>query len=261
MSRMSKLLAGVAGVMVLAIFSAGFFHGEKPAGKEPVAARPTSEYSRDRESNESKDDMTAHYAKRAAAPAASKGLLALTGAPGYKRAAEMSLRVSDCTKAEDDLENRLVQIHGEILDMVMEGTEGSRTCTLSVLIPANAFREFVTELRKMGKVQSERITAQKLRPGDATSDGKENPDARELSLVSVRMADERVAQTVLESRGILASSFDRSASHFMKGLAVLVEALGYALPFVIAALVVAFPLVVMGLVRRARSVRILAREA
>jgi hypothetical protein len=257
------MLACVAGIIVLAVLGAGFFHGEMRAAAPAPAAcpAPEREWAHRRDGNESKEKFDGHLVLKASAPAASRGLLALTNAPGYKRAAEMSLRVADCTKAEDDLENRLVQIHGEILEMVMEGTEGSRTCTLSVLIPANAFREFVAELRKMGKVQSERITAQKLRPGDATSDGKENPDARELSLVAVRMADEKVAQTVLESRGILASSFDRSASHFMKGMAVLVEAIGYALPFAIAALAVAFPFLVIGLVRRARSVRILAREA
>jgi hypothetical protein len=137
--------------------------------------------------------------------------------------------------------------------MVMEGTEGSRTCTLSAVIPAEQFRAFIVDLRKMGKVQSERITASKLRPGQAEdSAAGGGPDPRELSLVSVRMADEKVAQTVLESRGILATSFDRSASHFMKGLAVIVELFGLALPFLLALAALAVPALLVLKLRRPR---------
>ena len=181
-----------------------------------------------------------------------QGLLAITNSPAYKRAGDLSLRVADCTKAEDDLESRLTAIKGEILDMVMEGTEGSRTCTLSAVIPADQFRTFIMELRKMGKVQSERITASKLRPGAGGKDVEGAVDARELSLVSIRMADEKVAQTVLESRGVLASSFDRSASHFMKGLAVIVELVGMALPFVLGFLALGAPFLAVRWLRRAR---------
>jgi hypothetical protein len=104
----------------------------------------------------------------------------------------------------------------------------------------------------MGKVQSERITASKLRPGVGGKDVDGAVDARELSLVSIRMADEKVAQTVLESRGVLASSFDRSASHFLKGLAVIVELVGMILPFVLGFVVLAAPLLAVRWLRRAR---------
>jgi len=133
--------------------------------------------------------------------------------------------------------------------MLMEGTEGSRTCTLTVLIPADTFRGFIADLRKMGKVQAEKITASRLKPGEARGETKESPDPRELSLVSIRMADEKVAQAVLESRGLLVSSFDRSVSHFMDGLAVLVEALGYFLPYFI---VLAALIVPVAVIRRSR---------
>jgi hypothetical protein len=171
-----------------------------------------------------------------------------------RRAGDLSLRVEDCTKAEDALETKLTAIKGEIVDMVMEGTEGSRTCTLSAIIPADQFRAFITELRKMGKVQSERITASKLKPGQAdVTVAAANPDPRELSLVSLRMADEKVAQNVLESRGILSTSFDRSASHFLKGLAVMVELFGMLLPFLIAFAAVAAPILVLVKLRRSRT--------
>ena len=245
---MSKALKfGIlAGGLVSVVFLAGFFHAER---SEPRACRVT--------------DVAAcpmpptvmHKTEGPAEPSvAPRGLLAMTNSPSYKRAGDLTLRVADCTKAEDDLEARLVAIKGEILDMVMEGTEGSRTCTLSAVIPADQFRAFIVDLRKMGKVQSERITASKLRPGQAEGTAVAGgPDPRELSLVSIRMADEKVAPAVLESRGVLSASFDRSASHFMKGLAVMVELFGLILPFALAFGAVALPALVLLKVRRARA--------
>ena len=244
MSRGAWIVVAASG-LILALFGAGFV-SSSPADKRclsvvcepPKAVAPPLERSRD------------YAGQKVAWSTAQPGaLLALTSSPNYKRAADFSLKVEDCTKAEDALESRLEAIKGEIVDMLMEGTEGSRTCTLSVLIPADAFRAFITDLRKMGKVQAERITASRLKPGEARGEELGAPDPRELSLVAIRMADEKVAQTVIESRGLLASSFDQGASHFMNGLAVLVQALGYVLPyfFVLAAL-----LVPVAVVRRAR---------
>jgi hypothetical protein len=241
----------LAGGLVSLVFLAGFFSSAEKSADSAVR-RPVC--------NEADYAATPSVAFRASAPAAEpppapRGLLAMTNSPAYKRAGDLTLRVADCTKAEDDLEAKLVAIKGEIVDMVMEGTEGSRTCTLSAIIPADQFRAFISDLRKMGKVQSERITASKLRPGQAESAGLAgSPDPRELSLVSVRMADEKIAQTVLESRGILATSFDRSASHFMKGLAVVVELVGLALPFLLAFLGLALPVWAGFKLRRSRSV-------
>jgi len=188
-----------------------------------------------------------------AAPTA-KGLLNLTTAPGYRRAGDLSLRVQDCTKAEEELELKLQEIRGEIVEMLMEGTAGSRTCTLSVVIPADKFRGFITDLRKMGSIQTERITASRLKPGQVeggTPEGGPNP--RELSLVNLRMADEKVSLTVLEGRGVLASSFDRSSSHVLKGVAVLVEAFGFVLPFVLVFAGIVVPWLVLQRIRRARA--------
>jgi len=242
MSRLgtATLLAG--GIMAV-VFTAGFFHAsDRSPSAAAVCKAPAP-----RACEEVQFDVL----HQNVAPAA-KGLLAMTNSPAYKRAGDLSLRVADCTKAEDDLESRLTAIKGEILDMVMEGTEGSRTCTLSAIIPADQFRTFIMELRKMGKVQSERITASKLRPGAGGKEAEGGADPRELSLVSIRMADEKIAQTVLESRGVLASSFDQSASHFMKGLAVLVEFVGMVLPFVLGFLALAAPVLVVKWLRRSR---------
>ncbi len=246
MSRGAWIVVAASG-LILAVFGAGFARSApvaldcrpQPCAPPRVAAEAPADY---------RDLARGKVAWSTAQPA---GLLALTASPSYKRAADFSLKVEDCTKAEDVLESKLEAIKGEILEMLMEGTEGSRTCTLTVLIPADTFRGFIAELRKMGKVQAEKITASRLKPGEARGETKESPDPRELSLVSIRMADEKVAQTVLESRGLLVSSFDRSVSHFMDGLAVLVEALGYFLPYfiVLAALIV--PVMVIRRARRA----------
>jgi hypothetical protein len=240
----------LAAGLVALIFSAGFFHAESA----PTPFRAAKQ----RVLNESVDKEIAggDYCVLKADPAVpppAKGLLALTNAPGYRRAATISLRVDDCTKSEDLLETKLQDIKGEIVEMLMEGTAGARTCTLSVVIPSDKFRAFIADLRGMGKIQSERITASKLKPGQGEG-SVEAPDPRELSLVSLRMADEKVAQNVLESRGILASSFDRSSSHFLKGLAVLVEAFGLILPFLLAFAAVAVPVLIARRLRRARPV-------
>ena len=244
MSRGAWIVVAASG-LILAVFGAGFVRGSpvaldyrpQPCAPPRVAMEAPA------------DHRDSARGKVAWSTAQQAGLLALTSSPNYKRAADFSLKVEDCTKAEDLLESKLEAIKGEILDMLMEGTEGSRTCTLTVLIPADTFRGFIADLRKMGKVQAEKITASKLKPGEARGETKESPDPRELSLVSIRMADEKVAQTVLESRGLLASSFDRSASHFMDGLSVLVEALGYFLPYFI---VLAALLVPVAVIRRSR---------
>jgi hypothetical protein len=239
----------LAGALVSLIFLAGFFYAEKSRCEAPLALT-----SSELNACPTPPPAPACRPEPRVADASGRGLLAMTSSPSYKRAGDLTIRVPDCTKAEDDLEAKLVAMKGEIVDMVMEGTEGSRTCTLSAIIPAEQFRSFITELRKMGKVQSERIMASKLRPGQAEGGiAAGAPDPRELSLVSVRMADEKVAQMVLESRGVLATSFDRSASHFMQGLAVLVELFGLALPFVLALLALATPALVLLRLRRARN--------
>jgi hypothetical protein len=241
-------MAILAGGFVLLVLTAGFFYAE--SSPAPAACKPCLVPS-------SRSEVLAEEAiprMDMGRGGAAKGLLAMTSAPGYRRAGDLSLRVVDCTKAEDELEAKLQKIKGEILDMIMEGTSGSRTCTLSVIIPADQFRDFINGLRGMGQVQSERITASKLRPGQAESGAAgADPDPRELSLVSIRMADEKVAQSVLESRSILASSFDRSASHLMKGLAVIVELVGLALPFVLVFMGLALPVLVSLKLRRSRA--------
>lgn len=259
LGKVSIFSAGLVALIVLA----GFLHPEKTARSEPAAVHAPPPKGGDRESDfaERRDAPNELGDAYAAPRPQARGLLALTSAPGYKRAGDLSIRVQDCTKAEDDLESKLQEIRGEIVEMLMEGTEGSRTCSLQVVIPSDKFRGFVTDLRKMGKIQSERITASRLKPGQGGAAPVEAaPDPRELSLVSIRMADEKVAQNVLESRGVLAASFDRGTSHFMKGLAVLVEFLGLVLPFVLALVGVAGPFAIGMWIRRSRAAAAVAAQ-
>ena len=257
-----KVFGTLALVLLGAVCLAGFFSGETaprmgarsvsescieapPAEAMRETAKPMAPF-RDGEYLEQKSP----YALPAVAAKAS--LLARVESPDYRRSAELALKVVDCVKAEDELEAKLEKIHGEIVDMLMEGTEGSRRCSLRVLVPSPSFRGFVSELRAMGKVQAEKITASKIKGGAAPAAGE--PDARELCLVSVRMMDERVAAAVVEGRGNLASSFDRSASHLLNGLSVLVEGLGYVLPFALAGAALLVPAVLLRRLRRTRAV-------
>jgi hypothetical protein len=242
-----KILAVATVALLGALCVSGFFYGTaaSPDRKEvaPACARPAPKLERE---ESGRDELRQAYAS--VKPA---GLLARVNSPEYRRTADLSLKVGDCVKAEDDLEGKLEKIRGEILDMLMEGTEGSRRCALRVLVPSPSFRAFVSELRSMGKVQAEKITASKLKSGSSSAPAEE-VDPRELCLVSIRMADEKVAQAVLEGRGTLASSFDRSASHLLMGAAVLVEGLGYVLPFGLAGAALLVPALLLRRLRKPR---------
>lgn len=222
-----KILAPAVLAVLALVALAGAFHGAEPApariARSPAAPPP-------------------------ACDAPPPGLLARVDTPQYRRTAALSLKVADCVKAEDELEAKLEKIRGEILDLSMEGLEGSRSCDLRLLVPAPAFRAFIGELRAMGKVRSEKIAAARIRPTSAAA-AAEEVDPRELCLVSLRLADEKVALDVLQGQGVLAASLDRSASHLMKGVAVIAEGLGYVLPF---ALLAALPLGAALLLRRWR---------
>ncbi len=239
-----KILGTLILVLLGAVCLAGFFSGlvETPRAKpEPMAAPRTNEALLEQQGF----DVLPAVTEKAS-------LLARVESPAYRRSADLALKVVDCVKAEDELEAKLEKIRGEIVDMLMEGTEGSRRCTLRVLVPSPSFRGFVSELRAMGKVQAEKISAAKIKAGGTPAVGE--PDGRELCLVAVRMADERVAAAVVEGKGNLASSFDRSASHLLNGFSVLVEGLGYVLPFALAAAAILVPALLLRRLRRARAI-------
>ncbi len=61
---------------------------------------------------------------------------------------------------------------------------------------------------------------------------------------------EKIAKDVGESRGILAASFSRSASHVLRGAAVIVEGLGWILPYALVLVGLAVPLAVACKFRR-----------
>jgi hypothetical protein len=149
-----KILAGATFALLGALCVSGFFYGTAASAdrKSPACAPPAMKA-------ELREDVELPGYRLSAKPA---GLLARVDSAEYRRTADLSLKVGDCVKAGDDLEGKLAKIRGEILDMLMEGTEGSRRCALRVLVPSPSFRAFVGELRSMGKVQAEKITASKL---------------------------------------------------------------------------------------------------
>src|SRR5581483_1300154 len=99
--------ASVAGGAVAVIFLAGFFHAEKSPEAEARRAPLPCLVEESALKYAGRSAPVDVYAAAEPAAPAPRGLLALTSTPGYKRAGELSLRVEDCTKAEDTLESKL----------------------------------------------------------------------------------------------------------------------------------------------------------
>ena len=172
----------------------------------------------------------------------------------YHRRADVSVEVEDTIAAYEELEKRVLKIRGEIVEVDIRGNDIGRQGRIHMEIPTERFNEFVAECRKMGKVMREQITAKRLPKRRAGDGASADPDPREIALVTMSLRDEKVAPQVEESRSLLAASFGKSTGHFMKGLAVIVELVGYILPFGLAFLVIAVPaLVAARRVRRRRE--------
>lgn len=268
MSKTMKTTLVGSSVLVLAVFLAGFTGGNLESPMQipmpDMSMAPTVASSppmAQRESTHNLNGAAQRIMLSERADSIQKnlkpgGLLNLVTAPGYRRAAEFTFRVTDCAKSEDALEVKLEEIKGEILEMVMQGTEGSRRCTISLTVPSDEFRDFVVYVREIGEMQAERITATRLRPGYGRGGDPSGVDPRELSLVTISMADEKVAPEIIESRGVLSKSFDRSTAHLLQGFAVIVEVIGYALPFAVVLTLVFLPIFLATRWRRAQIVRI-----
>ena len=113
---------------------------------------------------------------------------------------------------------------------------------------ASASNPFVKEVRELGEVTREHVSARAWKPGAGEGGG----EAEEFARVRIDFTDVDTSAAVDESKGVLATSFDRSASHFLKGMAVLVEGVGYGLPYLIVGLLVGLPL--YGAVRLSRKI-------
>lgn len=230
-----KWAAAIAVGLVALVSVAGSFHREE-AGKDRVLSAP---------SLAAELSYSERADKREAGP-----VHAPVGA--YRRSADVSVEVEDTIATYERLEERLAELKGQIVEMDIRGSDVGRSGRILMEIPTERFNAFVAECRKMGKVMLERISAQRLGAGRAGAGGE--PDPREIALVALSLRDQKVAPQVEEGRGVLAASFSKGAAHFLKGMAVVVEVAGYALPFLLAFVVFAVPAVLgVRIARRRRA--------
>lgn len=255
-----SVLALAAGSFVLIVGVAGFFHSEDkeasaqklPEGRQILrGALPHLGM----ESEELVMDRTAPNSPGKGSGEPMTWSLPFGGA--YRRAAEFQVKVKDSIKADDDIEKTADEVGGTLLDLVLEGTDGARRGVISFKIPSDKVNVFIKAVRGLGMIQHERITAQHLGEGSGGKVQNGEMDEREFSLVRVNFWDEAVAPEVKEGRGLFAASFNKSASHFLKGLAVFIELTGLVLPYMLAAGLILAP--ILAVVRMRRRARLLVR--
>ncbi len=263
--RRMPMWAVLAGFAVTAVFVAGFFHESKAATQSASVCDSRKDAFSDHAGEKQVPRLReADYANRAAAKFAAPEYAG--GASGrldavsfsvpanlFRRAGEFSCKVESVIKAYEDIDKHMKDFGGEITEMEITGNDDGRQGRISCTVSTDKFNPCITYLRGLGKVLSERITAS-ARP---KSNGKtqptpdaDEPDPRELSLISIQVLDERTAKEVMQSKGLLASSFHRSTSHFIAGLAVIVEGLGWIAPYLFIIGLLAAPIGVMRMLRR-----------
>ncbi|OHB70736.1 MAG: hypothetical protein A2W23_08875 [Planctomycetes bacterium RBG_16_43_13] len=180
---------------------------------------------------------------RPAIPAKSLPMLQLLQDKPYKRQATFHLQVKSAIEIEEKLEKSLTEQKGELIELSMEGSKNGRRGTLTAQVLTAHFNDFVRFVRESGEVLSENITAKRIEP---SSSGRQAPstgevDYRELALVTITFA-ETVALEAAKGEGILATSLHNSSTHFLEGIAVILEVLGYGMPFVFIVGLIAVPL-------------------
>lgn len=221
--KLAVIAAGTLGAVVLLSAVAGFFHESREKQMSP-SVPPRAEAS--------KMELRSY------------STLAVPTGPMYHREADFSLSVKDCISVEEQLEARASRVGGILLDLVLEGTDGARRGTVAFKIPSDKVNEFIREVRELGKILNERITARHVEASGGTGGGTE------FSMVRVHIADEAVAPNTKEGQGVFAASFDKSAAHFLRGLAVLVEVAGFVLPYLLALALIGVPVLVAYRMRR-----------
>lgn len=240
----------VAGGMLALIVTAGFFHEENRAktAPRPAMAVPKPAF------NDSVGVMAPStagdngYTREASRPHGPAGLL---GDRAYKLQGECLMKVKAVLEMEETLKAMLTEHKGTIDQMEITGTERGREGYAVVSIPSDRFDPFVKAVRGLGTMERERISATAWKPTGGAGSGESAP---EWAAVTLRFSDIAGPSVVAESKGLLATSFDRSASHFLKGLAVLVETVGFVLPFLAAALLLIGPAwLIVKLARRLRG--------
>jgi hypothetical protein len=70
----------------------------------------------------------------------------------YYRQADLQLAVVETFQANDEMEKIARDHKCEIANLVMEGNDESRRCTVELLVPSDQFDDLVKKLRKVGAV-------------------------------------------------------------------------------------------------------------
>lgn len=152
----------------------------------------------------------------------------------YKRDAEFSIQVDDAIKTERSIETMLKEYKGELLALSLQGSKTGRQGSLAAYIPVDYFNTFVDEVRRLGEILSENITVVQLpeqKPGIPPATPNDLTQRGELTLVKISFNEATIVKA--ENKGIIAGSFSNSITHFLKGSAVIIEGLGYLLPFLV----------------------------
>lgn len=247
--------AGVAAGLLAVVVLAGFFHADgrqhtklKMEGPGIVSAPLEEDCEREKQ-----EQFLAMDGSVQGTGMTMRGMIQ-TPLGSYRRKGDASLEVEDTIETYETLSKKVAALHGELVEVVIEGGEIGRSGRILMEIPSDVFDSFLGECRKLGKILHEQITVQRMPKGGAVSHGSDEPDPREIALVSLTLRDQKVSPLVEQSQNVLAVSFSKSWAHVLRGLAVLVEGVGYVLPFAIAFLVLAVPAVVaVRLARRSRK--------
>jgi hypothetical protein len=253
--------AGVLALALTAVFVAGFFHESRASHEAPACAPPVVRAGGYNDALQQKPQMMRLAAREAAYEKAesaggARADAAFFHVPAnlYRRAGEFSCKVESVIKAYADIDKRIKTFGGEISEMEITGNDEGRRGRIACTVSTDKFNDFIDYARTLGKVLDERITAtSRPKPqGGKHVPADDDVDPRELSIVTLSLMDEKVAKEVHESKGMLATSFNRSASHFLAGIAVLVEIFGWIAPYALMLALVIVPVVV---VRRFRARR------
>ena len=169
----------------------------------------------------------------------------------YHRTGDFTCKVESVIDTWQAIERDLAKLFGgKITSLEITGNDDGRQGTLQCAVSIDKFNEFNLYIRKKGKILAERITATSKPPARGAATQPDEIDERELSLITVRLLDEKIAKEVGESKSMLAASFSKSTGHFLGGLAVIVEGLGWIAPYAGVLVALVLPIVIVQRIRR-----------
>lgn len=161
-----------------------------------------------------------------------KKSIKIVGVPegSYYRIANIRIEVSAFLQTYEKIEDVLKEKKCEIVESSIEGNDDFRSGYIYIRVPADNFNDVIKQIRKQGKVKGESIKSQLVENPKTKSDSEK----LELHYIRVELSDKpNVEEKPSEDKGVLANAFNKSSVNFARGSALLVEGLGYILPFVL----------------------------